>query len=37
MGRTPNDDSSDAQNPNNPSYWASEENKKRQLEENEED
>jgi len=35
--RTPNDDSADSQNPNNPAYKASEENRARQLAENDED
>lgn len=35
MPRKPEDDSADAQNPNNDAYWASEANKKKQLAENE--
>ena len=35
--RTPNDDSADSQNPNNPAYRASEKNRARQLVENDED
>lgn len=37
MGSNPNDDRANAKNPNNPAYRASEENRARQLAENDED